>query len=174
MAKKGSPESSPHDNLVRAIEVSAATAVLVGVAYRYLHHKEDAEDAAQNAYEKALRKVDKFRGESEPDTWLHRIVLNSAKDLRNSWYMRHHLPVGDTDFLSIEDIVTSADPEEELLRSESYRQVIESLTDLSPRQREVLVRAVFLDQSHEEIAAALNIPIGTSKATLHRALKKVR
>lgn len=176
MAKRKSQESTPRDKVVHAIEISAASAVLVGLAYKFLKHKEDAEDAAQTALEKALRAANngQFRGDSQPLTWLHRITVNSALDQGRSNQRQQMAASKAAEQFDYQGEDTFTGPEEALMHSESLRRVAESMEDLSEIQKEILVRFVFLEQSHDEIAKALDIPIGTSKSYLHRALNKVK
>ena len=63
--------------------------MLVRLAYLCLGDAALAEDAVQEAFYKAYRHLDAFRGESAERTWLSRIVINTCKDMRRSPFMRY-------------------------------------------------------------------------------------
>src|SRR5262245_14966429 len=52
------------------------------VAYQLLRNRSDAEDAVQEAFLKAYRSVDGFRGQSSFSTWVYRILVNACHDIR--------------------------------------------------------------------------------------------
>ena len=104
----------------------AAFDALVGLYYRSvyrtamaaLQRSEDADDATQDAFVLAWRKVAGFRGDSSFKTWLLTIVWRQALDRRkrrDRWWRRQHLPAGSGDG-AVEDgvdtlVTTEADPE---------------------------------------------------------------
>ncbi|MBQ4854685.1 sigma-70 family RNA polymerase sigma factor [Rhodanobacter sp. B2A1Ga4] len=139
-----------------------------GAVYRlagYDHAR--AEDLTQDAFVRAWQKLPDFRHESAFGTWLYRLAVNVAlMDIRArganpvSMLDDEHLPdSGETPFCAAE--------REELERA---------VGKLPPRARAVLVLHDIEGWKHEEIAAELDMAVGTSKAQLHRArglLRKV-
>lgn len=163
---------------------------LVGVYYRAvyrtamaaLQRQEDAEDVTQDAFVLAWRKVSAFRGDSTFKTWLLTIVWRQALDRRarrDRWWRRQHTaPAGDdrgTDD-GVEMLVTpDADPERVAAGRARLRQVQAAIGALSPKLRDTLLLATSGDHAYDEIAAMLNVPVGTVKwrvAEARRLLQK--
>jgi len=151
---------------------------LVGVYYRSvyrtalaaLQRSEDAEDATQDAFVLAWRKIGAFRSESSFKTWLLTIVWRQALDQRarrDRWWRRQHTPMLSEDGLlgdAVETLVTSdADPERVAAGRARLRQVQEAIAALSPKLRDTLLLASSGDHSYDEIAAMLHVPVGTVK-----------
>lgn len=151
---------------------------LVGEYYRSvyrtamaaLQRSEDAEDVTQDAFVLAWRKVPAFRGESTFKTWLLTIVWRQALDRRarrDRWWRRQHTPrLGDDGGLDdgVETLVASdADPERVAAGRARLRQVQASIAALSPKLRDTLLLASSGDHAYDEIAAMLNVPVGTVK-----------
>lgn len=149
-----------HDTVVHLYEQSQRR--LRAVAARYVG--DEAEDVVQEAFLRALRWGDGFRGDAAPLTWLSRIVVNACLDrCRKSrrWtharprYARHH------------PTMTNATVEETL----AMRAALRRLTSV---QREVFVLYDVLGHTHKEIAQRLDIPLNTSKSRLSDARKRLR
>ena len=139
----------------------------------------DAEDAVQNAYLLAYRKIGRFRGEAKLSTWLVRIVVNEALAcLRKRSRSAHIVTLDETE---LDDAIESAAepvkperPEETLMRSD-MRRLIESKIDELP----LAYRAVFMLRALEELsvpeaAAALGIPEATVRTRFFRARARLR
>ena len=125
---------------------------------------DEAEDVVQEAFLRALRSGERFRGDAAPLTWLSRIVMNACVDRcrkRNRWkHLRpryaHHHPT-----------MTNATGGERL----AVRRALRRLTDA---QRQVFVLYDVLGHTHNEIAQRLAIPLNTSKSRLSDARKRLR
>jgi RNA polymerase sigma-70 factor (ECF subfamily) len=151
---------------------------LVGVYYRSvyrtamaaLQRNEDAEDATQDAFVLAWRKVGAFRGESTFKTWLLTIVWRQALDRRrsrDSWWRRRQTPTV-TDDSSWDDgldrIATNdADPERLAGGRGRLTQVRAAIAGLSPKLRDTLLLACSGEYGYDEIATMLGVPVGTVK-----------
>jgi RNA polymerase sigma-70 factor (ECF subfamily) len=141
----------------------------------------DAEDAVQNAYLLAYRKIGKFRGEAKLSTWLVRIVVNEALACLRKRSRSAH--VVSLDGAELDDAIElAADPvksklerpEETLIRAD-MRRLIESKIDELP----LAYRAVFMLRALEELsvpeaAAALGIPEATVRTRFFRARARLR
>ncbi len=167
----------------------AAFDALVGLYYRSvyrtamaaLQRSEDAEDATQDAFVLAWRKVAGFRGDSSFKTWLLTIVWRQALDRRkrrDRWWRRQHVPsvVGDgAADDGVETLVTSdADPERVAAGRGQLAKVQAAIAALTPKLRDTLLLASAGDHSYDEIAAMLSVPVGTVKwrvAEARRILK---
>jgi RNA polymerase sigma-70 factor (ECF subfamily) len=125
----------------------------------------DGDDLVQEAYLRAWRAFDGFRGDSARP-WLLMIVRNTCYtwlrgNQSNEWTAfeeeAHSAPV------------EASNPETILLRSNDGKLVHDALQDLPPRLREVMVLREFEDLSYREIAAISGIPVGTVMSRLARA-----
>jgi RNA polymerase sigma factor (sigma-70 family) len=132
----------------------------------------DAEDAAQEGFVKAYRALPTFRTGAEPRPWLLRIVANEARNRARSAGRRHHLELRLAEGFRPGDAAPS--PEAAAVAAEDHRFLIGLLNQLSEEDRLVIASRYLLDLSGEETAAALNIPEGTVKSRLSRALGRLR
>jgi RNA polymerase sigma-70 factor (ECF subfamily) len=144
------------------------------MALSFLHNEADAEDAAQEAFLKAFRKLSSFRGESKFGTWLVSIALNEARTR-----IRHQNSV------KIESLDEPPDeqgqvspallrdwkeiPSEALERKEIRLLLQQAITALPLIYREVFQLRDIEQLSVNEAAAALGISIAAVKVRLHRA-----
>ncbi|HZH42599.1 MAG TPA: sigma-70 family RNA polymerase sigma factor [Lysobacter sp.] len=126
-----------------------------------------AEDLTQEAFVRAWQALPAFRFESSFSTWLHRLAVNTAlMELRSR---RSRPREDDEDALETVGIADSAG-QRTALRMDLERAV----ATLPPRARAVLVLYDVEGWTHEEIAAELDIAVGSSKAQLHRARQLLR
>lgn len=133
--------------------------VFVLSATAMLGDGEEALDAVQEGFARALRQRQSFRGDGTLEGWVWRIVLNVARDrLRGAKHARSpHLREPSLDAFETSD--------------ESLRK---RLLDLPERQRSAIFLRYYADLSYEEIAEALGVRPGTVAASLHAALASMR
>lgn len=146
-----------------------------------LQRAEDADDATQDAFVLAWRKVAGFRGDASFKTWLLTIVWRQALDRRkrrDRWWRRHHTPTvvpDDEPGEGVETLETSdADPERVTAGRTRLAQVQAAIAGLTPKLRDTLLLASSGEHSYDEIAAMLKVPVGTVKwrvAEARRILK---
>jgi RNA polymerase sigma factor (sigma-70 family) len=132
----------------------------------------DAEDAAQEAFVKAHAALGRFRSGAPFRPWLLRIVANEARNRRRSAGRRAGLAVRAVEDRRSDDAAPS--PESAVLATERRRQLIAAVNALRDDDREVIGARYFLELSEAETAEALNIPRGTVKSRLSRALERLR
>ncbi len=132
------------------------------VARHILDDPEDARDASQEALTKVCARISQFRGESQFTTWLHRLVVNTCRDVAQR--RRYHEELVDEERAAPERADTLG------LRQELH----DALADIPSKQAEVLVLKDALDLSFAEVAAVAEVPIGTAKCYAHRARAAVR
>jgi len=139
------------------------------LARHLLRDPEDARDAAQESLAKLCVRLGQFRGESQFSTWLHRLVVNTCRDIAERQRSRAHEPLE-------EDVREAADgdPQRETGIAELRRELCDELAGLNPQQARVVVLKDALGYSFEEIAAAAQIPVGTAKCYAHRGRKRLR
>lgn len=139
------------------------------LAHHVLRDPEDARDAAQEAMAKLVVRLKQFRGESQFSTWLHRLVVNTCRDAAERNKARAHEPLADNLGAGPE-----ADPVRAARMSELRRELCDSLAGASPEQAQVVLLKDALGYSFEEIAAAVEMPVGTAKCHAHRGRNKLR
>jgi RNA polymerase sigma-70 factor (ECF subfamily) len=140
-----------------------------------------AEDALQEAYVAAYRKLDTFRGDAEMSTWLTRIVVNQALQmLRKSGRERVVVNFGGIDDRDAEPGAEIADesshrsPEDAAMRSEIRRLIECKIDDLPQAFRTVFVLREVEELSVEETARCLELPEATVRTRLFRAKARLR
>ena len=134
-----------------------------------LRDPEDARDAAQDALAKVCVRLKQFRGESQFSTWLHRLVVNTCRDVAEREKTRTHEPLGE-DLRAGPD----GDPARAAGISELRRELCASLAGISHEQAQVIVLKDALGYSFEEIAEAAGMPVGTPKCHAHRGRNRMR
>jgi RNA polymerase sigma-70 factor (ECF subfamily) len=139
------------------------------LAAHLLADPEDARDAAQEALAKLCVRIGQFRGESQFSTWLHRLVVNTCRDVAARQRVRRHEPLSED-----ERIAEDADPAREAGLAELREELARGLTGISPDQAKVVVLKDALDFSFAEIASAIEMPVGTAKCYAHRARAGLR
>jgi RNA polymerase sigma-70 factor (ECF subfamily) len=137
------------------------------VAFRVTGNREDAWDAAQDAFIRAFQGLRSFRGEAGFGTWLHRIAVNAALDIVRR--RPRTAPAGDDP-----PWTAGGDPAEEAVRSDVQRRVHAAISILPPEQRTAVVLRDLAGCSYEEVARILQIPIGTVRSRLSRGREALR
>ncbi|MDP4617449.1 MAG: RNA polymerase sigma factor RpoE [Burkholderiaceae bacterium] len=147
---------------------------------RLVSNSDEADDVVQDAFIKAYRALPQFRGDSAFYTWLYRIAVNTAKNHLVSRGKRpislSELTSNEGDDESFEVPVVTIDnntPEAELMS----RQIAEAVNRAVSALPEELQTALSLREidglSYEEIAEAMNCPIGTVRSRIFRAREAV-
>jgi len=156
---------------------------IFAAAMSLLHNRADAEEITQDTFIRAHRGLIRFRGDSSLATWLHRIAVNLARN--RYWYFfrrcRHgtlslDAEMGEDGESRFSDIYSDAgpDPSQEYSRNEFAEAVERAMDKLEPAYRRILAMRSILDQSYEQIAAALGINVGTVKSRIARARERLR
>lgn len=128
----------------------------------------DAWDALQDAVEAALGNLDELRGGEEAfPGWIRRIVVNRSINLLRS--RRRRVLVD-----PFADLGSAPDPLPPPQESVAAREIWGLVKELDPEQRVIVALRYLGDLSLEEIAERLDLPLGTVKSRLHRALQRLR
>ena len=147
------------------------------VALRILGNSEDAADMTQEAFIKAYNSLSGFRGDSKFSVWLTRIVSNLCLDFLRSRNRRPTISLSmeddDGDDVQLDIADTRQSPELLLERSLTRESVRRGLRSLPEDYREILLLREIQGLSYDEIAAALNIEVGTVKSRIFRGRKKL-
>ena len=131
---------------------------------------EDARDAAQESLVKLCTRLRQFRGDSQFATWLHRLVVNTCRDLSARQRLRRTEELD----LSGETAGDDSDPSRLALLGDLRRDLSEALSWLSLDQRVAVVLRDGLGLSYEEIARVARMPVGTVKSYVHRGRQLLR
>ena len=131
----------------------------------------EAEDAAQEAFVKAYRALDRFREGSPFRPWLLRIVGNTARNRRRSAGRQLGLRLRAQAQAPL--AVSAPSPEADLLRDERRRTLLAAVEALPPDDRLVIGARYFLELPEAEIAALAGVARGTVKSRLFRARRRL-
>ncbi|UCE75983.1 MAG: RNA polymerase sigma factor RpoE [Gammaproteobacteria bacterium] len=161
-------EKGAFDILVRRYEHK-----LVNVISRYIRDPSEVLDVAQEAFIKAYRALPNFRGDSAFYTWLYRIAINTAK---NHLVASSRRPPGDDvdaqdaeQFEADSGLKEYATPERLALSSELATTIQAAIDELPEELRTAIVLRELDGLSYDEIAAAMECPIGTVRSRIFRA-----
>jgi len=152
------------------------------VACRLLGNEDDAADVAQDVFLACFRHLKNYRGDAKLSTWLHRITVNTVKNL---WSRRKRQGYEVTDSLEESDdsddpplAESLADPAPSPRRvaagTEIARVIERKLQEIEPEFREVIVLRFIEGLSYEEIAEITNEPLGTVKSRIFRARRALK
>jgi RNA polymerase sigma-70 factor (ECF subfamily) len=144
---------------------------------RYVKDPSEAQDVAQDTFIKAYRALADFRGESAFYTWLYRIAINTAKNYLLSRSRRHfdnEIDVQDAEQVENAAQLKDMDTPENLLMNEQIVKVIkEAIEKLPEEMRIAITLREFEGMSYEEIAEAMDCPIGTVRSRIFRAREAI-
>ncbi len=144
---------------------------------RYIRDPSEVMDVSQDAFLKAYRALPAFRGESAFYTWLYRIAVNTVK---NHLVSQGRRPPGDDLEAEVAEqmdmggrLRETGTPERHVLTEEIAQTVQRALDDLPEDLRTAIVLREFEGMSYEEIATAMDCPIGTVRSRIFRAREAI-
>jgi RNA polymerase sigma-70 factor (ECF subfamily) len=150
---------------------------VAGLISRYIRDPSEIMDVTQEAFIKAYRALPGFRGESAFYTWLYRIAINTVK---NHLVAQGRRPPGDDVEAEVAEQMDTgnrlrevATPESHLLTDEIAQTVQQALEELPQDLRTAIVLREFEGLSYEEIASAMDCPIGTVRSRIFRAREAI-
>ena len=150
---------------------------IVHLVNRYVKDPTEAQDVAQDTFIKAYKALGEFRGESAFYTWLYRIAINTAKNYLLSRTRRHSdYEVDMQDAEQVENAPQLKDIEtpENQLMNDQIIEVIKSAIDKLPEEMRIAIMLrEFEGMSYEEIAEAMDCPIGTVRSRIFRAREAI-
>jgi RNA polymerase sigma-70 factor (ECF subfamily) len=150
--------------------------------YRLTEDAEEARDLTQETFLRVFQSIDRFRGDADLKTWIYRIAINQARNRWRWWRRRrrdatlsldaqregHESPLG----LRLRSEAIS--PEQETLEHERETILHRALRSLGRSYRETVILRDVEGLSYEEIAATLEISVGTVKSRLARGRLELR
>ena len=144
---------------------------------RFVSDAAEAEDVAQEAFLKAYRALPAFRGDSAFYTWLYRIAINTAKNTLVSSRRRpvdFDLDLQDPEQHDRQALLKDADTPEGVLLTDEIRGVVERALEQLPEDlRTAIVLRELEGLSYEEIAEAMDCPVGTVRSRIFRAREAI-
>jgi RNA polymerase sigma-70 factor (ECF subfamily) len=143
--------------------------LIYSIVHGVLQNRADAEDVVQDVFIRIYRGLPEFRGASQLSTWIYRIARNEALNALARRRMRHvpldecaELPSG------------NGAPDQRLSESETARLLERCMMRLDEQQRIAIDLFYRGEQTYEEIAEIMDIPIGTVKTHIHRGKIELR
>jgi RNA polymerase sigma-70 factor (ECF subfamily) len=146
---------------------------LIKLVNRYVRDPDEAMDVAQEAFLKAYRAINRFRGESAFYTWIYRIAINTAKNYLVASGRRP--PNDDIDAQEAEQYEGATSlkeqdtPERLLLKDEIHAAITQAIEELPDDLRTAITLRELEGMSYEEIAQTMECPIGTVRSRIFRA-----
>jgi RNA polymerase sigma-70 factor (ECF subfamily) len=140
---------------------------LFRLAYRMTGHTEDAEDLAQEALVRIIRRLPTFRGECAFGTWVYRVALNVCLSAK-----RKQRPSVELEALPLQD--PSKGPEARMLERCFQERIRDEILQLHPGYREVLLLRLIEEMPYAEVADVLQISVKTAQLRFHRGMKRLK
>ena len=147
---------------------------IIGLVGRYVNDHSEALDVSQEAFIKAYKALNNFRGESAFYTWLYRIAINTAKNYLLARSKRP--PDNDLDYQDLEadpELRDLETPENNMHRDEMFAVMNRVLEQLPEELRVALTLRELEGMSYDEISDVMGCPIGTVRSRIHRAREAI-
>ena len=138
---------------------------------KMINNKQDAEDLTIESFAKAFIHIDQYKPTYAFSTWLFKIATNNCidyfrrKNAKSKSSEKQELDEGMDELIDI----NNTGPEKDLIKKQRKEFVIRILTELNPNYKKLIELRYYKEFSYDEIAKAMDIPIGTVKAKLYRA-----
>jgi len=150
---------------------------IIQLVNRYVKDPSEAQDVAQEAFIKAYRALGNFRGDSAFYTWLYRIAINTAKNYLVSRSRRssdYQVDVQDAEAIENAPQLQGMETPERLLLNQEIIDTIKTAIEKLPEEmRTAIMLREFEGMSYEEIAAAMDCPVGTVRSRIFRAREAI-
>lgn len=159
--------------------VSVYEKQVYSIAYRFMGNPDDANDLAQEAFIRAFRGIENFRGDASFKTWLYHIVANACRDelrrIKRQPVVSLNAPiVTDDGEINREQEDWTFTPELIYESKELQETIQQLLNELIPEYRQVLILREIQGFTYDEIASTLNCSLGTVKSRINRARKTLK
>lgn len=151
-------------------------APLYNYLLRMTGQRADADDLFQETFLRVYRHIDRYSGEASFRTWLYRIATNCCHDHWRSWRRRLKTFVfglDETPAITAKAKSALPDPRQAASNSETAERLADAVEKLPAGHRAVFLMARYHDMSYREIAVALEIPEGTVKSRMNKAVHQL-
>jgi RNA polymerase sigma-70 factor (ECF subfamily) len=141
---------------------------------KMVNNKDDAEDLTVEAFGKAFKRLSQYTPNFAFSTWLFRIATNNCIDFirrkrKNTFSLDRPIEDEEGGEMVVDIRSETLDPEEHIMKKQKVMLLHDLVDKLKPRYRTLIEMRYFQELSYEEIAAELDLPLGTVKAQLFRA-----
>ena len=147
---------------------------MYAVALRMCQNRDDAQDCLQEAMIRVFRAISGFKGQSSFSTWLYRITMNTCLDELRRRKNRPNTSLDNMVDLGWSPVDEGISPERHAMNSETRRQLNAAIARLPEDMRSAIVLRDIQGMTYEEIAAALDINVGTIKSRISRGRERLR
>lgn len=150
--------------------------------FRMVRDREISEDLAQDTFIKVLNHIDKYRPEFKLSSWLFKIANNVAIDHLRKRQLDtisidgspHAMSAAEVEATSFDVVARQESALEEMEAKELGSSIERAIQKLRPEYRACIMLRHVEGRSYEEIAATLDLPLGTVKTYIHRARHQLR
>ncbi|MAE34622.1 MAG: RNA polymerase sigma factor RpoE [Oceanospirillaceae bacterium] len=150
---------------------------ILSLVGRFISDHAEAQDVTQEAFIKAYRALPSFRGDSQFYTWMYRIAVNTAKNhliSRGRKTPTQDIDLDDAAYFADEANMRDVETPDGLLQRDQLRKVVfDAIEDLPDELRRAVTLRELEGLSYEEIAEAMNCPIGTVRSRIFRAREAI-
>ena len=174
-ARAQAGETAAYGTVVRLYQDRIFSAV-----YRMIGHTDDAAEVTQEAFMRGLEKIQSFRGDAGPYTWLFRIAMNAAVSRirkgarRKSQSLDTPSTSWSTSYPGAQLADAGRSPEDQAQLTEDQRAVADALAKMDAEYRAILVMRDMEGFDYKQMADVLGLPMGTLKSRLFRARVAMR
>jgi len=147
------------------------------LAYRFSRHPEEAYDLSQEIFLKAFNALERFRGSSGFYTWLYKIAQNTCIDYtrrKSTWSELPFINDFPSDDSWLHPSTAYGSTTKFLENKELSHEINSAIDQLSPRQKQVFVLRHYEGLALRDIADVLDLKVGSVKAHLFNAIRKLR
>ncbi len=150
---------------------------ILGLVGSYINDFQEVQDVTQEAFVKAYKAIDRFRGDSSFYTWIYRIAINTAKNhlvSKGRKPQTSDIDVYDAEFAEVSKALKDIDsPEKNLHRNEVERAVYGVINNLPDELRTAVLLREFDGLSYDAIAEVMSCPVGTVRSRIFRAREAI-
>lgn len=142
---------------------------------KMVNNPNDAEDLTIEAFGKAFSRLKQYKPNYAFSTWMFKIASNNCIDFIRKERKKRTMSLDtgmqnkDGEDVTFDVESDARDPEEEMVRDQRMQKMREVVEELKPRYKQLVILRYFKEYSYDEIAAELDLPLGTVKAQLFRA-----
>lgn len=159
------------------ILVNRYSAQVLNLCYRYLQHREEAEDATQDVFIKAYTGLVDWEPRAQFKTWLYRIAINHCLNIVRRRKIIHFKSLQEikSEIHAFKDFTVSHinENEEHMLNAQREKFIHYLLNQLSETHRSVIILYYYQQLSYKEIAEILHVSLSSVESRLFRAKKKL-
>lgn len=143
-------------------------------AYSFLHNREDALDVTQDVFLRVLKALDRFEAGRPIWPWLRQVTTNACLNRIREESQRPSTSSMKEEWEEVSSLPGDGDPERQAIAAWDRARLERALETLPPLHRMVVILRHREDLSYDEIARALNLPLGTVKTYLFRGRRALR